>query len=253
MKVIVNLIFLFYTANLFSINLYFNGDTLFVWSRTGLVLRETGSFDGKKLQTIPFGKSVITKEAKYYRSEVEINSNLINSYNKFDKSLNKEITVPSVVIKGNWVKVIWENQEGYVFDGYLSKFPPLFDFQVEYSDFIDQYLSNIFKVLQKTEKGCDDALERSIEFGAGVSYQSIGVDGGVETNYFIPNLSYEEALILLYYSNFISENIEYETNAATSCKNINSRSIEFKYYGALKQINVIEIGQLTIIKFRSAC
>ncbi len=79
------------------------GDTLTVIAKSGLSLREGGSSESRKIETIPFGKGIIAFGNYEGREEIENRS-------------------------GSWVKVKYKNLEGYVFSGYVTKLKvPNFD------------------------------------------------------------------------------------------------------------------------------
>ncbi|CAN5221757.1 hypothetical protein BH09BAC1_BH09BAC1_02940 [soil metagenome] len=80
-----------------------------VASYKGLTLRIGPSVDSAKIIIIPKGGNVSIAE--------DVDSNLSYAVTEF----------PGFAVKGHWVKVHYNlGQEGYVFSGYLSKFPPLF-------------------------------------------------------------------------------------------------------------------------------
>ncbi len=89
----------------FSIGMYAVGDQLTVHAASGLILRETPAPTGKKIMTVEMGTLVtVLKEG-------------------FRKNPHSVSPFEGFTIKGFWVKVrIPGGKEGYVFDGYLSKY-----------------------------------------------------------------------------------------------------------------------------------
>ncbi len=84
---------------------YQAGDQLYVLAPNGLVLRETANPQGKKLLTLAVGDRVTV---------------LPESLRKVPHSV---VEFKSYNIRGFWVKVRTTNgKEGFVFDGYLSRF-----------------------------------------------------------------------------------------------------------------------------------
>ena len=75
------------------------GDNLYVLARSGLNLRAKPAKNGKFLQSISFGTTALVRQIT-----------------------DKEFEADG--ISGFWVKVIADDREGYLFDGYLSSFPP---------------------------------------------------------------------------------------------------------------------------------
>ncbi|HMV41061.1 MAG TPA: SH3 domain-containing protein [Leptospiraceae bacterium] len=98
---ILYIIFVVFTFPLFSKPsiTYKPGDRLYVLSKSGLNLRDKPSRNGRFLQAVPFGTMALVRQIT-----------------------DKELDVDG--IKGFWVKVIADDREGYLFDGYLSLYPP---------------------------------------------------------------------------------------------------------------------------------
>lgn len=96
----------------FCITNYNVGDNLNVLAPSGLVLRATASPQGKKISTVLLGETVtVLKE-------------------NFKKVPHSVVEFKGFNIKGFWVKVSTAaGQQGYVFDGYLSRYkaPGSFD------------------------------------------------------------------------------------------------------------------------------
>lgn len=81
---------------------YSKGDELYTYALNGLKLREQPNLNSKVLKVIDFGQKVLITDVvkNEYDERIEI-----------DK------------IKGNWVSINFNEITGFVFDGYLSKFP----------------------------------------------------------------------------------------------------------------------------------
>ncbi|MBK8396544.1 MAG: SH3 domain-containing protein [Leptospiraceae bacterium] len=75
------------------------GDRLYVLAKSGLHLRAKPSKRGRLLQTVSFGSAALVQQIT-------------------DKEYEAE------GIPGFWVKVIADDREGYLFDGFLSTYPP---------------------------------------------------------------------------------------------------------------------------------
>lgn len=99
-------VFLFITcSNCFAIENYKIGDTLTVFIKSGLKLRESAEKNATTLTTIPLGQKVVVKK-------------------QFLKAIAHKDNFASIrLIKGFWVRVEYNGQVGYVFDGYLSSLP----------------------------------------------------------------------------------------------------------------------------------
>ena len=82
-----------------------DGETLYIWAASGLNLRDKPDAKGTKLITIPYGSKVVVQPN-------------IGVKVPFEVEQSKDFSV-----KGYWLLVKYENTEGYIFDGFLSKLP----------------------------------------------------------------------------------------------------------------------------------
>jgi len=117
MKYLPFLFSLFVFNAVYSIDSYESNETLNVLTISGIRLRDKP--EGNVLQTISYGSKVVTLESKNY---------------------NYPKTVEG--IKGSWVKVRFNGNVGYVFDGFLSSLPA-----PSLSDDLKSYLKREFKLL----------------------------------------------------------------------------------------------------------
>jgi len=97
-----------------AIENYKVGDTLTVFIKSGLILRQSASPNANNLITIPLGGKVLVK--KQLPREIA----------------HKDSFASMRLIKGFWVNVEYKGQVGYVFDGYLSSFPSPIIFKSEF-------------------------------------------------------------------------------------------------------------------------
>lgn len=125
------LIFLTITVQAKPIVFYKVGDTLYVMAQSGLNLRDKPSKNGRFLQNISFGSSVLVRQTTYKEYEVDF-------------------------IPGFWVKAIADDREGYLFDGYLSSYPPpVFELSKKtiptLKQYAEKYLPQKTKVTEVTD------------------------------------------------------------------------------------------------------
>lgn len=100
------LTFLSFPLVVWCIGPYKEGDKLIVHASSGLVLRKTADTLGEKITTLPYGDEVTVQKDDQPKKLV-----LIEEF-------------PGYKIRGYWAKVKSKNgEEGYVFDGYLSRYP----------------------------------------------------------------------------------------------------------------------------------
>ncbi|MFK7773251.1 MAG: SH3 domain-containing protein [Saprospiraceae bacterium] len=105
---LLSLIFLFPS---FGVSDYKSNDDLYIWAISGLNLRSQPDAKSSKIVNIPYGE------------KVTVIDNQINAH-KFSYTMSRSNSA-SWEIDGFWVQVKYGNEEGYVFDGYLGKFPTI--------------------------------------------------------------------------------------------------------------------------------
>lgn len=120
-----------------------DGETLYIWATSGMNLRQKPDAKSAKITTIPLGSKVIVQPN-------------VGAIIPFEVEAFKDFTV-----KGYWLLVKYENTEGYVFDGFLSKLPAPISGKEE--DGIETYLDkNLGKIGNKYDvKIWDEKLNQS--------------------------------------------------------------------------------------------
>jgi hypothetical protein len=112
------------TAHAQSSMRYESGETIYVWARTGLVLRKTADFNGTKITTLPYGTKVeciVYDQIKTYSNEL---AGDYDAPEEHQLTIFKATDVEPFVLRGCWVKVKVDGKEGYLFDIYLSRLAP---------------------------------------------------------------------------------------------------------------------------------
>lgn len=102
-----------FTAKCNAIDYYKPGDTLWVWAKSGLNVREMPDAHAKVSGKIDNGEKVIVidyQDVDYPFSVREVNEN--GNGTGFE-------------LKGYWAKVKYQNLVGFVFDAYLSRLPTM--------------------------------------------------------------------------------------------------------------------------------
>ena len=101
--------FLFF-QNAYCINNYKQGDELVVWAKSGLNLREEPNIQSKVITKIVLGETVVTQEGKKSKNIKIIDKQTLADGQSF-----------TMTLWGSWVKVKFNDYEGFLFDAYLSK------------------------------------------------------------------------------------------------------------------------------------
>ncbi len=182
----------------FAIGHYATGDTLYIWAYHGLSLRSSPSIKGIKKQTISYGESVVV-----------LDSVKVQAFSVED--------MPGITLQGYWSKVRYRNLEGWMFNGYLSKYPALSKAEKKYADQRGKE-----PLLAYAEKNFGRASKRRLEINSdhptrdslnrrdiytyrnGVIIEDYlaqeGDGGGSGQTYAFPDFSFEECYLLFVYN-----------------------------------------------------
>jgi len=193
----------FLSTTIFAIGNYRQGDTLYSWAYHGLNLRKTASVKGARIVTIPYGERMVILDS------VKVKAYSIEEF-------------PGFSIQGHWSKVKYGNIEGWVFDGYLSKYPAinLADVDKPWRNKFPVYGKKAFGLLSKKRfalssdlAGKDSLNFRDVyQFQNGVVFEfhKGGGDGGWSAVHFkFPDLSFEECYLFFVYN---SDFFKYDPN-----------------------------------------
>jgi Bacterial SH3 domain len=136
---------------------YAQGDKLYCYALSGLVLRDQPAQSGAKLASVPMFAPLDVIDIQ-----------------PFTKAFQTKESC-GLPIDGHWVQVRYKDKEGWIFDGYLLSFPP----KVETSD-ID-YWTGLSKVTASDDKlPAEDGLVEynAVTWANGVQYTHKGYEGG---------------------------------------------------------------------------
>ena len=96
--------------NAYCINNYKQGDELVVWAKSGLNLREEPNIQSKVISKIGLGETVVAQEGKKFQNLKIIDKQTLADGQRF-----------TMTLWGSWIKVKFNDYEGFLFDAYLSK------------------------------------------------------------------------------------------------------------------------------------
>jgi hypothetical protein len=169
-----------------------NGNAYHVMAPSGLKMRATPN--GKKLLTIPYNSAVERVDDKNY-GELKVEE------------------LKDFFIEGHWVKVRYDGQEGYVFDGYLTQFPmpkainAEYDYK-KYRSSFEYYLKTNFEAttepfnieynydcVKTDEEDC--ICTYSQEFGNDIYYKETCSEGGFELYVELTGVTLAEAYFII--------------------------------------------------------
>jgi len=199
MKIVLNLILILTFLNGYSISDYDSGDSLYVLAFNGLIMHEKPNSNSELILLVPYGERVTTLSAK---SKLNTNPNSVVEIPS--RTLNGKY-IPEFRLKGEWCKVQFKGNEGYVFDAYLSKLHP-----IEINESYFDYIERNFKRLETQEEfdGIYQGKEMNlirISYTSGISYyKNRFTSWGAESIVF-PD-SFEEAYLLFIANKINREN-----------------------------------------------
>jgi hypothetical protein len=177
---------------------YVWGDTLHVWATSGLNMREGPGTDFPKMKKLEYGDKVQVID-DYLRS-TPLNITVVKKSKESD----------AFVMKGHWVRVIIGSQEGYVFDGYLSRLPvfkivtnPKYEILKRYtiSEGTSFYVERNFSKIEETEVGDrengEEDFTHTIHYEKDIEYFTGGNKACGWEGLNIKNISLNEAFLFL--------------------------------------------------------
>ena len=182
----------------FSISTSVESDVKYVWA-SKLNLRTKPSIDSEVVLQIPFGKILNVFDEKKPLVQFQIEEELEEKYSIFDKRTRRfrdSIVIKPMLIEGYWRKVIYENVEGYVFDFYLSKIPPLVENLSKMN--LSEYLSKQSNFIKRNffqdggETDYTEFLDKENEIKIEVGIKGKGGYIGI----FVKNISLEEGKMI---------------------------------------------------------
>lgn len=199
---LIHLFLLCSLSSVFSIETYTTGDNLYIWAISGLNMRANPDAKAAKVLNIPYGEKV-----KIIDTDLRVHP---FSYTMI--SQKSQDGARGWVLDGHWVKVEYYGKQGYVFDGYLGRFPAITNTPEEIPYFALEPIKNYGDLhwggLKEEKKvsmlNFDDnkidpdkghSEEYHLTFKNGCYYKSFEESFSGYTNIFIKDLSMEEAYL----------------------------------------------------------
>lgn len=181
---------------LHAIRAYITGDTLYVWAASGLSLRRQPDLNAEKIAAVPYGTALVALSDKFVDAADDVVVEAAPGY-----TMNDSVSAP-VYLNGRFVKVNYQGTTGYLFDGYLSKWPTMRYTKIknrdgtiarlEFEEF-HTYARRTFGILHEWR----DSASYSCIYKNGVTeIQSFIAEEDKEVRIVLPNLSWEEMFLI---------------------------------------------------------
>lgn len=184
-----------YLTQALAIREYVAGDTLYVWAASGLSLRREASLSAEKMLSIPYGTPIIAQSDKFTNVADDIRVEAAPGY-----TMNDSVSA-AVYLTGRFAKVTYQGKTGYLFDGYLSKWPPMRYETIKYRDGTSRrafedfsaYARRTFGVLHEWQ----DSASYSYIYKNGVTeIRNFLAEEDLEDRVVLPSFSWEEVFLI---------------------------------------------------------
>lgn len=177
-----------YLIFLLLLSLYANelsceSNNIYVWSKSGLKLRTEPGFNASFKNVLPYGTKV------EIIGDIEYDSVKILDSHTTRKKIDKTFW-----LYGRWVQIKSKYGEGFVFDAYLSKMPPI----KSVNKSIEDWVNDNFKKKKIIKLEHND--ERIIYDGGKIIFYSKGFEGGADHSFIFTNkYTFNDGFLLLNY------------------------------------------------------
>jgi hypothetical protein len=168
-------------------------DTLYVYAKSGLVMRDNGSTNGKKLRAIPFGAAVVLTGV--YSDSVEVP--VLASVEQYDAEGADEVPMSlPYTMKEPYREVEYEGQKGFVYGGYLCRYSP--EMKDEAVSITAAWLGARPGTLDTLVDGRNKESELRLLLHAGndICYRQGYVDGGTSETIILPGGTLAEGYLI---------------------------------------------------------
>lgn len=175
-------------------------ETYYCWAMTGLLVRAQPISDAKVLGKLDYGQQVeITSE--------NIHSGIYHKVLFLPSATIEHETSDSIYLEDYWVSISYNNMEGFVFRGYLSRWPTLKleeingNIQVEnLKEYFIRAFDNDSTQVSKIDFKDGDDNSIVYVYKPGVTIISAKSDKGFGGQYVLANVTINEALLFVYYT-----------------------------------------------------
>lgn len=232
----------------FSINLsaqnFTQGAELYVWAKSGLVLRDSEGFEGEKITVIPYGTKIQSGGFLTYNQAFEVEA--------IPERVFDNVTVPAWKMKGDFVRVSYDGTKGYAYSGYLSYYNPAY-FELDTIDYAQWLVAKPIDTLFSYDLEQDAEFgESSILYENGISFYSYWDKSGGGGTITVPNATLAHGYLIaekLFDLGRYEPELGHGSSPTIIERTENSITFEFEQ----TRITITEIGGTIIIVHDSHC
>ena len=187
MRLQLFIIFVLFHAQLIADNKGFGvGDTLFVWTDNGVIVRKQPGMESEAITKRSYGEKVIVLEV--VGSELE--------YETVPSVSIKNQVYPKIAVIGKFIRINISGSVGYVYGGLLSRLKPMVK-----GERFEVYFARIFGQLRVVanvqDAKSDYKFKRIMYANGGMLQQEHGSENWWSHLYLIPDITLNEAYLLI--------------------------------------------------------
>jgi len=229
----------------------------YCWSISGLNIRETPSPEGNILGKLLFGQKV----------DIDLrNQEYSNYYEDIFLTGIKEDNSADIKFKGAWLKLELNGITGYVFSGYLSRFP---NFLIEKTDneihceTFRKYMGRNYKLLNYNNAIWDslffDNKVRSFSWENGITVINDNNEKGIGSTIIFAEMTPNEALLFLkfYFQLFEINNPDDKSKLHSSInfygQSVENDKYEINFPAPDGKITILVVGPSIVITYYGSC
>lgn len=164
--------------------------TQYVWAKSGLTMRAGGSAAGARIMIIPFGAAVeVTDETGEFARVTDL-PGVSYSYD------NETVTSDAYVMESYYVLVNYQGKTGFVYAGYLSRFPPAENDEAGFHDWLSSWCGTPEETEQPQPFSDGIGHCQLVHYPNGVLVKNEQYEGGGSTTIVFPGGSLNDGYLI---------------------------------------------------------
>ncbi len=252
-KIIVTICLLVVSQSVVKAKIYY------CWAMSGLLVRAQPIPDAKVLGKLDYGQQVeITPE--------NIHSGIYHKVLFLPGPTIEQEETESIYLEDYWVSISFNNMEGFVFRGYLSRWPTFKikaktgDIQVEnFKEYFIRAFGNDSTELTKFDINNGDDISRVVVCKPGVTIIDANSSKGFVGQFVLANVTINEALLFVSYAfGFFNEKLPNDPKLINPSEHFygikySEDDIEINFPAPSGSIIIQKIGYVILITYYGSC